>query len=119
VVDGRGPNGRVPEGSALESVRRLEATLENRRELQEVARARLAAAREEAGRMVAGAREEARRALEERRRRELAAADAESERLISAARDEANALRAVGQRHIQEAVRVVLDHILPPSGGGA
>ena len=63
-------NDRIGEDAALESVRRLEGTLEDRRELREAAESRLAAAREEAQRLVSEARDEALRTADERRRRQ-------------------------------------------------
>ncbi|QIN78396.1 hypothetical protein GBA65_07515 [Rubrobacter marinus] len=111
-------NGKPPGETALESVRRLEETLEGKRELQAAVEGRLKAAREEAGRIVREAREEARRTLEERRGQALAAADEEAARVLAGAEATAEDLRALAAKDRPEAVRAVVGHVLPARGRG-
>ena len=99
--------------SALESVRRLEETLEGKRGLERAAEARLAEAREEAERIVRGAREEAEAEAEVRRRAALARADEEAARLVAGAEDAAGTLRARAEDDRLAAAREVAAMILP------
>jgi vacuolar-type H+-ATPase subunit H len=104
-------------GSALESVRRLEERLEDRRAVEEAARARVAAAREEAERLVREAREEAGREAAERRRAALARADEEARRIRAEAETAAGTLRALAGNDRGAATREVVDMVLPGRGG--
>jgi vacuolar-type H+-ATPase subunit H len=104
-------------GTALESVRRLEERLEDRRAVEEAAEARVAAAREEARRIVQEAREEAERAAAEHRRAALARAEEEAERVLGEARAEAGTLRALAEGDREAAAREVVGLILPGRGG--
>lgn len=103
--------------TVLDSVRRLERELEDRRGVEEVAGARRAAARAEAGRIVREARSEAEREAAEHRRLALDRADEEAERLLREARAEVGALRALAARDLAAATQDVLDVIFPGRGG--
>lgn len=104
-------------GTALESVRGLEETLDNRRAAEEAAEARVSAARREAERIVREAREGALREAEERRRAALAHADAEAERVLAEAREKAEALLDLAEKDRAAAAREVIGLILPGRGG--
>jgi vacuolar-type H+-ATPase subunit H len=107
-------NGQVRgEEAALESVRRLEGTLEDRRELREAAEASLAAAREEAQGVVREARNEALKSAEEYRLRSLAEADEEAARILDAARTEVDRLRSLAKEDRPAAARLVVESVLP------
>ena len=105
------------ENTALDSVRRLEETLDERHGAEEAAAARIDAAREEAGRIVREAREEAERDAAEHRRRTLARADEEAGRVIREADAEAGALLALAEGDRPAAARAVVDLVLPGPPG--
>lgn len=89
--------GKSKDTTALESVRRLEERLEGRRGAEEAARARIAAARGEAERIVREARERAEKDAAEDRREALARADEEAERVTDEAGGLAATLRALAE----------------------
>ena len=101
------------EEEALESVRRLEGTLEDRRELRDAAEASRAVAREEAQSIVLEARDEALKSAEEYRLRSLADADEEAARILEAARTEVERLRSLAKEDRPAAARLVVESILP------
>lgn len=103
--------------NALDSVRQIERTLEERQDMQKVSQERLAAAREEAEEIVAAARREGEAAAEERRRRVLAAAEEEAGRILETARAGAEELRERAARDRAAAAGAVAEWILP--GGEA
>ena len=109
-------NDRGSGENALNSVRQIERTLEDRQETQKVSEERLAAAREEARRIIAAARKEGEQIAEERRREVLSAADEEAARILEAARAEAEtlSLRAAGDR--SAASGAVVGQVLPGEG---
>ncbi len=106
-------NGRVAEQAALESVRRLEETLEGQRDLKEATQTRIEAAQKEAARIVREAREEALRTAEERRSRMLAEADEEAERLLGKARGESGRLLALAEEDRAAAAVEVIGWLVP------
>ncbi len=106
-------NGRIGERAALESVRRLEETLEGQRDLKEAAQARIEAAQKEAARIVREAREEALRTAEERRSRMLAEADAEAERLLGKAKEKFIGLLALAEEDRAAAAGEVIGWLVP------
>ena len=107
-------NGQVRgEEAALESVRRLEGTLEDRREHREAAEASLAAVREEAQSVVREARNETLKSAEEYRLRSLAKADEEAARILEAARMEAERLRSLAKEDRPTAIWLLVESILP------
>lgn len=103
--------------TALESVRRLEEKLDDRRSAQEAAEARVAAAREEAERLVREAREKAEKDATEHRRASLARSDEEAERVLAGAKSRAGTLRALAADDRQAAAGEVVGMILPGRGG--
>lgn len=115
-ANGRG-SGEAP-GGALDSVRQLEQTLEERQEIQKLAEERRSAAHEEAGRIVAEARREGEATAAERRRQVLAEADAEAERILEEARANAAELRARAARDRDAAARAVVEWVLPGGEAG-
>lgn len=102
--------------SALESVRRLEERLDDRHSTEEAAKARVAAAREEAGRIVREARERAAKDAAEDRREALARADEEAERVLAGAKSKAGTLRALAEGDRAAAAREVVAMVLPARG---
>jgi cell division septum initiation protein DivIVA len=106
-------DGRNTAGSALDSVRQIERTLEDRQEIQRIAEKRRAAAHKEAQRMVAAACREGERAAEERRHEVLAAADEKAGRILEAARVAAEELRGRAARDRDAAVSFVVERVLP------
>ena len=105
--------------TALDSVRRLEETLDDNRDVERAAEARLAAAREEAERMVREARETARRGANRERSIALARADEEAERILREARERAENLRALAEGDRAAAGREVVSLVLPGGERGA
>lgn len=108
--------GEAANGTALDSVRRLEERLQDRRAAEDDARARVAAAREEAERIIEEARREAERDAEQHRRAELARAAAEAERIIEEAAAEAGRLRELAGDDRPAAAAEVVAMILPGRG---
>ena len=104
------------DATALESVRRLEERLDDRRSAEEAARARVAAAREEAERIVREARDRAEKDATEDRREALARADEEAERAIDEARGRAATLRTLAEGDRTAATREVVAMVLPARG---
>ena len=104
--------------TALESVRRLEEKLDDRRSVEEAAEVRVAAAREEAERVVREARERAKKDAAEHRREALARADGEAERVLAEAESRAATLRALAENDRPAAVREVVGMVLPAGGPG-
>ena len=100
-------------GGALDSVRRLEERLEDRRGAEEAARARLEAAREEAERILQEAREGAEREAADKRRGILSRADGEAEGIVSRAGEHAEMLRRISAEDRPAAAREVVGLILP------
>ena len=105
------------ENTALDSVRRLEETLDERQGVEEAAAARIATAREEAERIVGEAREEAERDAAEHRRRVFARADEEAGRVLREAQAEDGALLALAEGDRPAAARAVVDLVLPGTPG--
>lgn len=101
-------------GTALDSVRRLEERLQDRRGAEEAARARVAAAREEAERIVEEARLKAERDAEQHRRAALARADEEAGRVVAEAG--AGRLRDLAAGDRPAAAAEVVAMILPGRG---
>lgn len=99
--------------TALDSVRRLEERLNDRRSAQEAAEARVTAARNEAERMVREAREKAETDAAEHRRASLVRADEEAERVLHAAKNKAGRLRALAADDRPAAAREVVGMVLP------
>jgi len=106
-------NGRANEGAALEAVRRLEDTLEDRRELREAAEARLVATREEAQSIVREARDEALNSAEEYRQHSLAEADEKATWILEVASTQAERLRSLAKEDRPAATRLLVESILP------
>ena len=98
--------------TALDSVRRLEARLEDRRGAEEAAASRVAAAREEAGRLVREARKGAEREAAERRRAALARAEEEAVRVLREAEVRVERLRVLAGNDRPAAARIL------PGGDG-
>jgi cell division septum initiation protein DivIVA len=109
----RNADGRVEGQDALESVRRLEETLEGQRDLKETSRERVEAARKEAEEIVREAREEALRAAEEHRMKVLAEADQEVERMLEEAGDESRRLLALAEEDRFGAADEVVAWLVP------
>ncbi len=103
-------------GTALDSVRRLEERLQDRRGAEEAAGARVAAAREEAERIVEKARLEAERDAEQHRRAALARADEEAGRVVAEAAAGAGRLRDLAAGDRPAAAAEVVAMILPGRG---
>lgn len=103
-------------GTALDSVRRLEERLQDRRGTEEAARARVAAAHEEAERIIEEARREAERDAEQHRRAELARADEGAGRVVAEAEIGAGRLRELAGRDRPVAAAEVVAMILPGRG---
>jgi len=99
--------------TALDSVRRLEEALAERRDVEESAAARVAVAREEADRIVRAAREEAQRDAAEHRRATLNRADGEAGYVLDEAKAEAARLRALAEDDRAAAAREVVELVLP------
>lgn len=110
------PLGKGQTSTALESVRRLEETLEDRRDLEQAAEARIAGARRQAEAIVREAREEARGAAAARRRQALAHADEEAARVVAEAKARAGTLRALAGGDRPAAAREVVALVLPGRG---
>lgn len=104
---------RGPGRSALESVRRLEQTLESKTGMRRIAEARQAAAREEATRLLRAAQETGASAAAERRRAVLAETGEEVARILRLAWDEVDRLRAVAEEDRTVAARAAVERILP------
>lgn len=102
--------------TALESVRRLEERLDDRRGAQEAAEARVTAARDEAERIVSKAREKAEKDAAEHRRGALARADEEAKRVLAGAKSRAAALRTLAADDRPAAAREVVGMVLPGRG---
>lgn len=102
--------------TALESVRRLEEKLDDRRSAQEAAEARVAAAREEAERLVREARQQAEKDAAEHRRETLARADEEAESVLADARSRAATLRTLAADDRTGAAGAVVGMVLPGRG---
>lgn len=107
LTDDRGPG-----GSALDSVRQIERTLEDRQETERAAEARLRAARGERERILEAAREAGEKAAGERRREVLAGTDERAGRILESARAEAEELRARAAAVRTSAVRSAVEFVL-------
>lgn len=102
--------------TALDSVRRLEETLDDMQEAREAARVRIVAAREEAERIVREARDEAELEATGRRHLALARADGETARVLEEARARADKLGALAEEDRAAAAREVVSWLLPGRG---
>ena len=109
---------RDKETTALESVRRLEEKLDDRRSVEEAAEARVTAARREAERLVREARERAEKDAARHRGEALARADEEAERVLVEAKSRAATLRALAADDRPAAAREVVGMVLPAGGRG-
>lgn len=99
--------------TALDSVRRLEEKLEDRKGAQEEAESRVASARKEAERIVREAREGAENDAAEHRRATLARADEEAARIIAEAKARAERLLSLAEADRPAAAREIVALILP------
>lgn len=102
--------------TALDSVRRLEERLADKRGAQEAAESSVAAARGEAERLVREAHEAAEGEAAARHREALARADEEARRIVAETESRSARLRALAEEDRPAAVREAVALILPGRG---